>query len=50
MSTVAAMGVGGTIASVTYDGGTPAARFTDFARDHQVPAVRPGQVLILDNL
>jgi len=50
MSTVAAMGFSGMVASTTYDGGTTAAKFTDFVRDHLVPAVRPGQVLILDNL
>ena len=50
MSTVAAMTAAGIVASTTYDGGTNAARFVGFVRDHLVPALRPGQVVVLDNL
>ena len=50
LSTVAAMTAAGVVASTTYDGGTNAARFVGFVRDHLVPALRPGQVVVLDNM
>jgi transposase len=41
----------GVIASASFGGGgTTAARFTDFVRRKLVPVLRPGQVLVLDNL
>lgn len=51
ISTIAALAAGGVVASATFDGGgTTAARFVDFVRDRLAPALRPGQVLVLDNL
>ena len=50
ISTVAALSVGGMIASVSFDGGTTAARFVAFVRDRLVPVLRPKQVVVLDNL
>ena len=50
LSTVAALGVGGVLASSTYDGGTTSARFVAFVGRDLVPALRPGQVVVLDNL
>jgi len=51
IGTIAALSAVGIVASVTFDGGgTTAARFVDFVRDRLVPALRPGQVLVLDNL
>jgi transposase len=43
-------GNGGIVASVSFDGGTTAARFVAFVREKLVPALRPGQVVVLDNL
>ena len=50
ISTVAALSAKGAVASVSFDGGTTAARFVDFVRDHLVPVLRKGQVVVLDNL
>jgi transposase len=50
LSTIAALSVNGIIASTTFDGGTTAIKFVDFIRDHLVPILKPGQILILDNL
>jgi transposase len=51
ISTVAALSAGGGIvASVSFDGGTTAARFVDFVERELVPALRAGQVVVLDNL
>jgi transposase len=40
----------GIVASASFDGGTTAARFVDFVRDELCPALRKGQVVVLDNL
>ncbi len=40
----------GIVASATFDGGTTAARFVDYLKDHLIPKLRPGQVVVLDNL
>jgi transposase len=50
ISTVAAMSAAGIVASASFDGGTTAARFVDFVKDELVPALRRGQVVVLDNL
>lgn len=50
ISTVAALSVGGIVASVGFDGGTTAARFVDFVRDELCPTLRKGQIVVLDNL
>ena len=50
ISTIAALSTKGVIASVSFDGGTTAAKFVEFIRDKLVPGLRKGQVLVLDNL
>ena len=50
VSTAAALSARGVVASASYDGGTTAARFVAFVRDGLVPALRRGQVVVLDNL
>jgi transposase len=50
ISTIAALSTKGIAASASFDGGTTAARFVGFVRDELVPALRKGQVLVLDNL
>ena len=50
ISAAAAMSARGVVASASYDGGTTAARFVAFVRDEPCPALRPGQVVVLDNL
>jgi transposase len=50
ISTVAALSAEGVVASVSFDGGTTAARFVDFVRDRLAPALCSGQVVVLDNL
>jgi transposase len=50
ISTIGALSTTGIVASASFDGGTTAARFVDFVRDGLVPALRDGQVVVLDNL
>jgi transposase len=50
ISTIAALSSRGVVASASFDGGTTAARFVDFVRDELCPALRKGQVVVLDNL
>jgi transposase len=50
ISTIAALSTDGTVASAGFDGGTTAVRFADFVREKLVPALRAGQVVVLDNL
>ena len=51
ISTIAALSAGkGIVASVSFDGGTTAARFVDFVRGALCPALRKGRVVVLDNL
>jgi transposase len=50
ISTIAALAAKGVVASASFDGGTTAARFVAFVRDDLCPALRRGQVLVLDNL
>ena len=50
VSTIAAMAAGGVVASATFDGATDAGTFVAFVGEALVPALRPGQVVILDNL
>ena len=50
ISTIAALSADGVVASGSFDGGTTAARFVDFVRDELCPALRKGQVVVLDNL
>lgn len=51
ISTIAALNAIGVVASATFDGGgTTAARFVGFVCDGLVPTLRPGQLVVLDNL
>jgi transposase len=50
LSTVAAMSVKGILTAVSYDGAMNAECFLGFVEQFLVPTLRPGQVVILDNL
>jgi len=50
ISTIAAMGVKGIIASGSFDGATDTELFVTFVREALVPVLKAGQVLVLDNL
>lgn len=50
ISTIAAMGGQGMVASASFDGATDALTFAAFIRDAVVPVLRPGQVVVMDNL
>jgi transposase len=50
VSTIAAMTVDGIIAAASFDGATDADLFITFVQDELLPALHPGQVLVMDNL
>jgi transposase len=50
LSTIAAMTVRGMLCSGTFDGATDTDTFVAFVREGLVPALTPGQVVIMDNL
>jgi transposase len=50
ISTIAAMSVKGIIASGSFDGATDIELFVTFVREALVPILKPGQVLVMDNL
>jgi len=50
ISTIAAMTTQGILAAVSYDGAVNTEAFVGFIEQFLVPKLRPGQVLILDNL
>jgi transposase len=50
ISTIAAMNLKGVMASASFDGATDTELFLTFIGQVLVPAIKPGQVLILDNL
>lgn len=50
LSTIAAMTVRGMLCSGTFDGATDTDTFVAFVREGLVPALEPGQVVIMDNL
>jgi transposase len=50
ISTIGALSAKGIVASASYDGGTTADRFVAFVGDDLVPVLRPGQVVVMDNL
>jgi hypothetical protein len=50
LSTIAAMTVRGILCSGTFDGATDTDTFVAFVREGLVPALAPGQVVIMDNL
>jgi transposase len=50
ISTIAAMSVEGIVASGSFDGATDTDLFVTFIRVALVPMLKPGQVLVMDNL
>jgi transposase len=50
ISTIAAMTINGVVASGSFDGATDTELFVTFVREALVPVLKPGQVLVLDNL
>src|SRR4029453_4579809 len=50
LSTIAAMTVHGMLGYATFDGATDTETFLAFLRDGLVPHLKPGQVVVLDNL
>ena len=50
ISTIAAMTVSGIVASASFDGATDTELFVTFIREGLVPVLRPGQVVVMDNL
>jgi transposase len=50
LSTIAAMTVQGMLHYATFDGATDTETFLTFVRDGLVPHLKPGQVVVLDNL
>ncbi len=50
ISTIAAMSSQGMVASASFDGATDTPTFIAFIRGAVVPALQPGQVVVMDNL
>jgi transposase len=50
ISTIAAMNINGIVASGSFDGATDTELFVTFIREALLPMLRPGQVLVMDNL
>ena len=50
ISTIAAMNIDGVVASGSFDGATDTELFVTFVREALVPMLKPGQVLVMDNL
>jgi len=50
VSTIAAMTAKGTFAASSFEGATDTEAFLTFLREELVPLLKPGQVLVLDNL
>lgn len=50
ISTIAVLTADGVLASASFDGATDADLFLAFVREAVVPALEPGQVLVMDNL
>lgn len=50
ISTIAAMSVDGIVASGSFDGATDTELFVIFVREALVPMLKPGQVVVMDNL
>ena len=40
----------GSHVTVTYSGGTTGDRFTTYLRDHLIPSLKPGDIVVMDNL
>lgn len=50
VSTIAAMTTRGVVASVSFDGATDTDTFVAFVQETLLPALRPGHVVVMDNL
>lgn len=50
LSTIAAMTVDGMLAGASFDGATDTETFVTFVREFLLPHLRPGQVVVMDNL
>jgi transposase len=50
LSTIAAMTVDGMLAGATFDGATDTETFVIFVREFLLPHLRPGQLVVMDNL
>ena len=50
ISTIAAMTTSGILAAASFDGATDTTLFVTFVRQGLVPLLRPGQVVVMDNL
>ena len=50
LSTIAAMTAGGVLTAAAFEGPTDTDAFVTFVRQFLVPELRPGQVVVLDNL
>ena len=50
ISTIAAMSVNGIVGSGSFDGATDTELFVTFVREALVPVLKPGQVVVMDNL
>jgi len=50
ISTIAAMNINGIVASASFDGATDTELFVAFVHDALLPMLKPGQVLVMDNL
>lgn len=50
LSTIAALTVGGMLGCGTFDGATDTDTFMAFVREGLVPHLKPGQIVVLDNL
>lgn len=49
LTLIAALGAGGCAAAMTLDGAADALAFEAYVREVLVPALRPGQIVVLDN-
>lgn len=50
ISTIAAMATRGMVAAASFDGATDTETFVMFVRDELIPQLKPGQIVVLDNL
>ncbi len=50
LSTIAALGIDGILTACTFDGATDTEMFVAFVEQFLAPKLRPGQVVVLDNL
>ena len=47
---IGSLGVAGIEAATTFEGGTTTARFLEFVTTHLAPTLKPGDVVVMDNL